>query len=85
MGYLPFLAKQQTLAQGCDILPRRLNRADGVSSSRMGPERRQYDMSLFKMNSDDQLANELLLGFLLNLDFASHLIFEQSHKIVEPT
>lgn len=42
-------------------------------------------MSLFKLNSDVQLANDLLLDFLLNLDFIGHLIFEQSHKIVKQT
>lgn len=38
-------------------------------------------MSLFNLNSDAQLANDILLEFLLYLYFIGHLTFEQTLKL----
>lgn len=45
----------------------------------------KFEMSLFKLNSGAQLANDLLLHFLLYLYFIGRLTFEQSHNIFKQT
>lgn len=78
----PFPTEQQTPTQGCAIWPRKLSKARGSGPSRMRTLRREFVRSLLKLNSDAQLANDILLEFILNLYFTGHLTVGHSHSIV---
>lgn len=85
--HLPFLTNLKTLAPGTCRLAKEMEQSWWCLDHEEWEHREgKCDMSLFKLNSDAQLADDLLLEFLLNLDFIGHIVFEQiSHKIVKQT